>query len=279
MKGDHGMEPTRRGPIALALILLACSCLSAQEASTEAETHDLAKQSQNPLASLISVPFQNNTNFGAGPNDRTQNILNIQPVIPVTLGKLNLISRAIMPVVNQPDLFSDTGGEIGLGDINYTLWFSPAESGALSWGVGPAIVLPTATDDTLGTGKWSAGPSVVLVTMPGHWVLGTLLSNTWSFAGDSGRADVNSFLWEYFVTYNLPKGWYFTSTPNVTANWEAPRGQRWTVPFGGGFGRVFRIGRQAMNWQLQAFGNAVHPDGGASWTLRLSLTLLFPKRG
>ena len=138
------------------------------------------------------------------------------------------------------------------------------------------MTLKTATDPALGLGKWSAGPSMVVLTMPGKWVIGGLASNIWSFAGDAERSAVNSFLLQYFVNYNLPKAWYLTSAPVVTANWRADS-DKWVVPFGGGVGKIFRVGKQAMNAQVQAFGIPVRPESAPSWTLRMQLQLLFPR--
>ena len=237
---------------------------------------DLAKAAQNPVGDLISLPFQNNMNFDVGPADRTQNVLNIQPVWPIALSKnWNFITRTIVPVISQPAPGSERTN--GLGDINFTGFFSPKQPGKIIWGVGPTLVFPTATDDVTGTDKWSAGPSVVVLTMPGQWVIGALVSNVWSFSGDDERADVNSFLMQYFVNYNLPDGWYLTSAPIITANWEAESGEQWTVPFGGGIGRVFRIGRQPINMQTQVFYNVETPTNGAKWQWRLQVQLLFPK--
>ena len=237
---------------------------------------DLAKAAQNPVGDLISLPFQNNMNFDVGPADRTQNVLNIQPVWPIALSKnWNLITRTIVPVISQPAPGSERTN--GLGDINFTGFFSPKQPGKIIWGVGPTLVFPTATDDVTGSDKWSAGPSVVVLTMPGQWVIGALVSNIWSFSGDDERADVNSFLMQYFVNYNLPDGWYLTSAPIITANWEAESGEQWTVPFGGGIGRVFRIGRQPINMQTQVFYNVETPTNGAKWQWRLQVQLLFPK--
>ena len=241
-------------------------------------TEDLAKAAQNPVADLISLPFQNNTNFGVGPGNDVQNVLNIQPVIPFKLGaNWNLITRTIAPLIYQPELVPGAGSTFGLGDINTTLFLSPAKPGKLIWGLGPAFSFPTATDDVLGTDKWSAGPSVVALTINGPWVIGGLASNLWSYAGDDDRADVNQFLFQYFINYNMADGWYLSSAPIITANWEADSGNQWTIPFGGGVGKIFKIGKQAMNAQMQAFYNVEKPDGGADWTLRLQLQFLFPK--
>jgi len=244
----------------------------------EAGEGELAKASQNPVGDLISLPFQNNTNFDVGPGGDVQNILNIQPVWPIALNTdWNLITRTIIPVVSQPEFVSNDGRTTGLGDTVFTAFLSPRKAGKLIWGAGPALLLPTATDDVLGADKWGLGPSAVLLTMRGPWVVGSLFSNVWSVGG-SGAADVNLFTWQYFVNYNLPGGTYLTSAPVINANWEADGGNRWTVPFGGGIGKIFRVGKQPMNGQISAYYNVEKPELGPNWQLRLQLQLLFPKR-
>jgi hypothetical protein len=188
-----------------------------------------------------------------------------------------LITRTIAPLIYQPEIVPGAGSTFGLGDIKTTLFFSPAKPGKLTWGVGPTFSFPTATDEVLGTEKWSAGASLVALTIQGPWVAGALVDNLWSFAGDDDRADVNQFLLQYFINYNLPNAWYLSSAPIITANWEADKSNKWTIPFGGGVGKIFRIGKQPMNAQIQAFYNAAKPDNGADWTLRLQLQFLFPK--
>ncbi len=243
----------------------------------EKSDEDLAKATQNPLASMISLPFQNNTNFGIGPDDDTQNILNIQPVLPFSLGEdWNFVTRTIIPVISQPGVAPGESRTNGLGDVTFTGWVSPKNFGKWIWGVGGALVLPTATDAALGNDKWSVGPSVVVLTMPGKWVIGSLVSNVWSVGG-SGDQDVNFFTWQYFINYNMDNGWYLTSAPIITANWEADSDNTWTVPFGGGVGRIFRIGKQPLNAQVSAYYNVEKPASGADWQLRLQLQMLFPK--
>jgi hypothetical protein len=284
------MTLTHLGSSFLATLLLATS-LPAQNAAPANDTEALAKATQNPVASLISVPFQNNTNFAIGPYDRTQNVLNVQPVIPAKISPhWMLISRIIQPIVWQPYSSQTTGGEFGFGDISPTFFLSPATPGKLIWGVGPAWAFPTATNNLLGQGKVSVGPSVVALLQPGHWTLGALVNNVWSFAGSGSRPSVNQMLLQYFVTYNLKKGWNVSSSPIITANWhnQAPldaanggdttSGGRWTIPFGGGVGRVTRLGLQPVNMAVNLYGNAVHPSGASSWGLRMQIALLYPKR-
>jgi len=257
----------------LTLLLLSGIATSAWAASNA----ELAKASQNPVANLISLPFQNNINTGIGPDDQTQNILNIQPVWPISLNDdWNVITRTILPVISQPNVLTGDGRINGLGDTTFTAFLSPAGNNKVTWGVGPVFLAPTATDDSLGSKKWGVGASAVVLTMPGNWVIGSLFSNVWSVAG-SGDQDVNLFTWQYFVNYNLPNSWYLTSAPIITANWEANSNNRWTVPFGGGIGKIFRIGKQPMNAQISAYKNVQTPELGADWQIRLQLQLLFPK--
>jgi len=283
------MALTRRA-FSLATLLFATT-LAAQNAAPANDTDALAKATQNPVASLISVPFQNNTNFAIGTYNRTQDVLNIQPVIPSKLGPhWMLISRIIQPIVWQPYSTQTTGGEFGFGDMSPTFFLSPAKPGKLIWGVGPAWAFPTATNQLLGQGKVSIGPSVVVLVQPGHWTLGALTNNVWSFAGSGSRPEVNQFLLQYFVTYNLKKGWNVSSSPILTANWnnKAPldaanggdttSGGRWTVPVGGGVGRVTRLGFQPVNMALNFYGNVVHPSGASSWGMRFQIALLYPQK-
>ena len=250
----------------------------AEPADEEKGTQDLQKATQNPVASLISVPLQNNTNFDIGPLDRTQNVLNIQPVIPVRVSEnWNLINRIILPLVFQPDLTRLNVGTMGMGDINPTFFLSPAKPHKLIWGMGPAFVLPTATNKVLGQGKWSAGPGIVALVQPGHWTLGVLINNVWNFAGQSDRPAVNQMLLQYFINYNLKKGWFTTLQPVITANWKARGDNVWTVPVGGGIGRIMKVGAQPISLELQFYGNAVHPAGTSPWSMRTQVAFLFPK--
>lgn len=249
----------------------------AEAGATGSSDTDLAKKAQNPVADLISVPIQTNINFSTGAKDKTQTITLVQPVIPMPLtDEWNVIIRPILPLVNQPET-PRQGRTFGLGDLNLQMYFTPARPSKVIVGFGPSLIFPTATDDVLGAEQWSAGPGIVILTMDGPWVYGGLVSQVWSYAGDDDRADVSMMTVQPFLNYNLPDGWYLTTSPVVTANWEASTSQTWTVPVGGGAGRIFHIGKQAMNTQVQAFYNVEKPDAGAEWTLRLQVQFLFPK--
>lgn len=277
------------------------SVVQAAPPASDAEAADkLRKAAQNPVASLISVPVQENWNFGIGPASRVQNVLNVQPVIPINLTQnWNLIVRWIMPIIYQPlgvtepppptgpDLaFGANGsasaepnqGVYGFGDMQPAFFFSPKKSKVI-WGVGPQLLLPTATrTGILGQGKLGIGPTAVLLVQPGKWTLGALVNNVWSVAGHSDLPDVNQFLFQYFINYNLQKGYYLTWQPTITANWEATNGGRWVVPLGGGMGRIMKLGPQPVNVGLQFYGNAVHPPGGSPWSMRLQIAFLYPKK-
>ena len=267
---------------ALVAILLLSPLATAQEKPAVGDqTEDLQKATQNPVASLISVPVQNNTNFGVNPGYRNQDVLNIQPVIPIGISKdWNLLVRWITPIIYQPlpnaPGTSETG-EYGLGDMEPSFFISPRKPGKLIWGAGPVFQLPTATNTFLGQGKLGIGPSIVALTQPGHWTLGVLANNVWSVAGSGTRPDVNQFLTQCFVNYNLHKGWFVGMAPIITANWQASRGNVWTVPFGGGIGRVTKFGAQPVSVLAQFYGNAVHPANAPAWTMRLQISFLFPK--
>ena len=260
---------------------LAAACAFWSPLQTAGANDDLAAATQNPIASMVSLPFENTFDFGASNGDAW--IMNVQPVVPVTLGDWNLVSRFIMPVADAPGGVVSagnpnpigTGRAFGLGDLNYSLFFSPANSGAVTWGVGPAITLPTATDARLGSEKWSAGPTAVILTQPKPWSLGVLARQLWSFAGSSSRSNVNQFMVQPFINYNMDNGWYLYSDPAIVVNWDAS--QRTTLPLGGGVGRIFKIGDQAMNVRAGAFYNVVRPDSAPEAVAKFTVQFLFPK--
>lgn len=268
--------------VAGSMWLLAAACtLSAQAQQSDEE---LARAAQNPLASLISVPFQNNTNFKVGPKGQTQNVLNIQPVIPVNVNSdWNLITRTIVPLISQPDFGVPGADKVGIGDIQFSAFFSPTNPSASGWlwGVGPVVQLRTASNDVLGQGKWGLGATGVALRLQkgSPWVYGALVNNIWSVRGDKARPDVNQMLVQPFVNYNFPDypGRYLSFSPVITANWKADSRNVWTVPIGLGVGQIFRIGQQPVNGSIAAYKNVGRPDGAADWTLRVQLQLMFPK--
>ncbi len=237
---------------------------------------ELRRAAQNPVANMISIPFQNNINLNAGPYNGTQNILNVQPVIPFRLSEdWNLVTRWVTPVMAQPRVSHTEGPEFGLGNIQPSFFLSPARPGKLIWGVGPVFWLPTATDKRLGNNDWGAGPSLVLLTMDGPWVVGVLANNVWAGKGEDR---VNQAMIQPFVNYNMKDGWYLTTSPAITANWLADSGNKWTLPIGGGIGRLFKVGDLPINAQVQGFYNAVRPDDTSDVQIRLQLQVLLPEK-
>jgi hypothetical protein len=255
----------------------------AQDNSTEA----LAKAAQNPVAAMISLPFMFDTTFNYGIDSLqkrdTQYVLKIQPVVPLKLNdKWNLITRTVLPVVSQPLPSGDSSPIAGIANLQETLFFSPAQAGKIIWGVGPAFQIPTASNPILGSSKWSGGPSFVVLAMPGHWVIGALAQNLWSFAGPQNAPEVNQFLLQYFINYNFSRGWYLSSAPIITADWtQADSKDKWTVPIGIGGGKIMRWGKLPVNLQLGYYYNLVRTTGSVPsgpYTIRFALQFMFPKK-
>jgi hypothetical protein len=236
------------------------------------------------LHPLYSLPFKFQFDYGAENGEAS--FLNIQPVLPVTVGEWNLVNRIIAPLIDTPGQVTGTpnlpnpiqgDGATGLGDINYSLFLSPVKYDKWIWGAGASITFPSATDDQLGSGKWSAGPTAVALTQPKWGSVGMLVRQLWSFTGDSDRRSVSQLLVEPFVNYNLDGGWFLITDMVMTANWTADSGNRWTVPLGGGIGRVFKVGNQPINSRLEAYYNVVRPDGAPDWQIAFTWQFLFPK--
>ena len=277
----------RSVPRVLAAALLLISSTNpvwAEEPAAGGGGKDLRAAAQNPISSLISLPFK--FTFDNGAENGDANFLNINPVLPVTVGDWNLVNRALIPIIDAPGGISGlpsipnpTPGEreTGLGDINYSLFFSPVKYDKVIWGLGPSITLPTATEDQLGSGKWSLGPTFVALTQPKWGSAGILLRQLWSVAGESDRSSVSQALIEPFINYNLKNGWYLLTDSVLTANWNASSGNKWTVPIGGGAGRLFKLGNQPINAKAEAYYNVASPDGAPDWTLSFQWTFLFPK--
>ena len=237
-------------------------------------TDELAKQTQNPVASLISVPLQGNWDFGLGERDATGTLLNIQPVMPFGVSKsTNLILRVIMPLASQPG--PDGVRVNGLGDVLATAFFSPARPGRITWGVGPAVLMPAATNNALGTEKFSVGPSVVVLAQPGQWTVGVLFNHLWSTSGANDRADVNQTFLQPFAFYNLGGGLSVGANMEASGNWEAD--ETWTAPLLFTVSKVALLGRRPVSFSAAAGPMVASPESGASWRFRLNATFLFPR--
>jgi hypothetical protein len=265
-------------------LLLAAAPLGAQQTATAAaggaagNAAELAKQLSNPISSLVSVPFQSNWDFGVGPYEKERFILNVQPVMPFSLNEdWNLIARVILPLVSQPSLGEGIDPRFGTSDIVASFFLSPAKSGAVTWGVGPVLLVPTTSDPFLGSGRWGAGPTGVILKQSGAFTYGALVNHIWSYGGDDTRADVNQTFLQPFFAYGTKSGWSYTLQTEATANWEAGDGQQWTVPISFIVSKVTRLGKRPISFSVGPGVYVEKPDGGPNWRLRAVVTLLFPK--
>jgi hypothetical protein len=250
----------------------------AARADQKDEAARLAKTIQNPIANLVTVPFQYNYNGGVGPYDRKSLDLFFQPVIPFQGDKWNIITRTIIPIKSVPQ--GQTGSVFGFGDINFNLFLSPAEAANPTWGAGAAMYLPTASNpEVLGSGKFSLGPAGVVFYSRGKFTMGAVANNVWSIAGDSDRADVSFLYIQYFVNYNLGGGWAVGTVPIVTANWMAASGEEWSIPWGAQFSKVTHLGGRPANLLAGYYYYSEHPTGAADYQVRLQVNLLFPVAG
>ncbi len=239
----------------------------------------LAKLAQNPVGNLISIPIQNNTNLNFGPEESIQNITNIQPVIPISVNAdWNIVTRTILPIISNPSLAPGDDRTSGIGDLQLTGFLSPAVPGKYIWGVGAVVQAPTHSNGELGNDNWNAGPSFVALRLEkgDPWVYGALINNVWSLPTSSDPAYNNGLL-QPFLNDNFKSGFYFTSAPIITVNWKAKGSDKWTVPVGGGVGKIFRLGKLPLNVQAAAYYNAARPDDGANWQIRTQIQALLPK--
>lgn len=244
--------------------------------SQESQADALAKQLQNPLASLISVPFQGNFDFGVGPADGNKMVLNIQPVVPISISEnWNLIGRLILPVVSQNNVFGNSGSQFGLSDAVVSAFLSPKEptSGGLIWGVGPVLLVPTATDNLLGTEKFGVGPTAVVLKQAGQFTIGALINHIWSVAGNDDRADINNTFLQPFLARNFKGGYSLSLNTELTQNWDADATSGNLNLVGA---KVFSIGKQLT--QVFLGPRIPYGNGNSSeWGFRAGVVLLFPK--
>lgn len=237
----------------------------------------LAKKLANPLASMISVPFQYNADFNGGVSGHAhRSYLNVQPVIPVDLNQeWNLITRTIIPVVYQEEMAPGQATNWGLGDTTASFWFSPkAPLNGWIWGVGPVAYLPTGTDTALGTGQWGAGPTVVALRQENGWTVGMLANHIWSIGGDSGRPDINATFMQPFLAYTFPTATTITLNTESTYDWG---GHQWTVPINLMVSQMVKVGGSPMSFQFGPRYYVEGPSTAAEWGVRFVITFLFPK--
>lgn len=269
----------------MALTALLCVELGAAQighaqnaATTDAEK--LAKDLSNPIADLVSVPFQFNWDEGVGDLNATRTVLNVQPVVPFTLNDdWNLIGRWIMPFVSQPALAPGMDSTFGLSDITFSLFFSPKSSSGFTWGIGPAVVLPMTGDPLLGSAKWQAGPTVVMLKQTGAWTYGVLANQLWSFAdaSDEDRSDVDRTFLQPFLAYTTPAAVTYSVNSESTYDREAADGDEWTVPITFMISKVTRFGPFPFSIQGGYGYYAESPQAGPERRLRISFVLILPR--
>ncbi len=243
----------------------------------EPEGEELAKKLNNPISDLVSVPFQFNWQNGIGPLDQTQYILNIQPVMPFSVSKdWNLIARVIAPIVSQPPIGTSVAAS-GVGDVLASFFLSPKQ-GAIVWGIGPAVSVPSTNVITLGSQKWSAGPTAVVLKQENGWTYGALVNQIWSFAGQTDRSDVSQMFLQPFLSYTTKSLWTFLVNSEATANWTVDRPDRWTAPVNLMFSKLSSFGTFPASYQFGWGYFFARPVNSATWKVRATITILLPKK-
>ena len=264
-----------RALAAIAVLLLLPQGVAAQSAGGEPSASDLAKQTQNPIASLISFPLQTNWDMGVGDRQATSTLLNIQPVMPFAISKTaNVIIRAIVPLTSQPSSGTDGNRISGLGDIVLSTFFSSATAGRVIWGAGPVLLLPTATNGALGSEKIGIGPTAVALIQPSQWTIGLLFFQAWSTSGANDREDINKTYLQPFLAYNLGDGLSVGVQSEATANWKADK-DKWSGPVLFDVSKVTKIGKPVRI--RFAAGPSFGPASGPNWRFRFEANFLFPR--
>jgi len=255
---------------------LTLGTVNAQDKPEESAA-DLAKKLSNPIASLISVPFQNNMDVGIGAYNGSRNTLNFQPVLPISLSpKLNMITRMVLPIISQQDISAPGAKESGLSDATVSALFSPAVAkNGLTWGVGPILLVPTATDKLLGTEKFGVGPTAIVLKQANGWTYGALVNQIWSIAGSDERADVNQMFVQPFFVYNWKSGAGLGGNFEITENWE---GNTTAVFFNPTISGITQLGNQKVQLVIGpriplAMPENARPDFG----VRAMVSFVFPK--
>jgi hypothetical protein len=257
--------------IFLMLFLVVSIIVKAQD-----EAAELAKKLANPIANLISVPFQNNTDYGIGDWDGTRNTLNFQPVIPIGISKnVNLITRMILPIVTQYNVTGEGENQNGFGDVLVSAFFSPINAEKLTWGVGPVLLIPTGTNNYLTTEKFGIGPTAVALKQVNGWTIGGLINQIWSVAGSEERQDVSQMFFQPFVVFNWKTGAGAGANLEWTQNWKSGSTTLWLNP---NLSAVTSLGKQKTQFVIGPRLNLAAPDGGkADWGWRAVVIFLFPK--
>jgi hypothetical protein len=256
------------------------SLASLAEHAYAEDTESLARQTKNPLTDVTNLSIFYDANLNTGADYQAQHVITIQPVIPVSINsQWSLITRTMVPLILQPPQAEGESWTSGAGDIQFSAFLSPTQTGKWVWGIGSAVLMPSASHEALGQGKWAVGPTAAAIRYDGPWTYGTLISNVWSVAGNAGRNAVNQMQLEPLLSYNFPHNpdRSVSFSPTFTADWKASGGERWTLPLGVGLGQLVKLGAQSVGLQATAYYYVAKPTGGPNWTLELQVQFLFPK--
>lgn len=261
-----------------AFVMAAWVCLVPMVFGAEvASQQDLRKMARNPFADVIKLPFAPEIYFDAGPYHRLAGDVQIQPLIPIQISKgWLLVPRIVATAITYVPVSTQArGGKLGVGDMTTSFYFTPAHVGRLIWGMGPALLIPTATAGVLGSGKWGLGAAFAVLSQPDWGSVGILVQNIWSLPGHAKRGPVRQMQLQPMFSYNLAHEWYLTTNPAIIADWTQVLGQRWLVPVGGGAGRTFKLGRQPVDVNLTLYRNVIRPTSQLfpKWQLSAQITL------
>jgi hypothetical protein len=252
-----------------------------EHAPTQHDESQLAGEVENPVSKLSSIPVRYQNDYGLGPTDLARHTLSIRPTVALRVAPdLNIVSRTTVPFVWAPDVAQGTGYASGLGDLAESLFFVPSPTSGFLWALGPSVALPTASTRQLGSGQLAVGPTAAVLLQPKPLLLGVVALQMWSIAGAPDRPDINRLSAMYFGALRLPGGWYVKTAPVITANWNAGSLRNmWTIPFGGGVGKVLYIGDVPISVSVAAYWNAVRPDSAAapSSSAQVQIALLLPR--
>ncbi len=242
------------------------------------ELHEAIEVADNPVAKKLALSFENVLSLGVEPGEKTHDQLRIKALFATKSDDWWLVHRPILPVFHKQEIPDGEGSATGLGDLSYRLYFSPRKRDDIIWGIGPTFIFPTATNSRLGAGKWSIGPTIGFVAMREHkWTFGLVALNVWSVAGESHRPSVNLMQIIPIFNYVFSNGWFIGSNPEIFANWNADKDNRWLVPLGAGIGKAFRIGDQAIAFRIGGYYNVERPVGAPEWDMHITFDFLLRK--
>jgi hypothetical protein len=257
------------------LALLAAAALPWRAAAQDSDA-ELTKKLSNPVSSLTSVPLQFNYDCCFGPDDGDRTTLNIQPVVPISLGPdWNMIVRTIVPVIHQERTSPEADGASGFGDTVQSFFFSPKAQGDLIWAAGPVFQWPIGRSE-LGAERWGAGPTALVLRQSNGWTASLLANHIWSYAehGDAQGPGISQTLVQPGLSWTSPRHTTLQVNSEATYNWKT---RAWTIPVNLQVSQLTAIGRQRVQFTGGVRVYAAREDEGPAWGLRFVTTFLFPR--